>query len=60
MDAAVDGPPPDDAALGAEALRQVQACSTKLAENQKEWYSAMNKFAKSVEKVRRGLLRALA
>jgi hypothetical protein len=38
--------------LANAALQQVQASSRRIADANKEWYSAMAKYGKAVEKVR--------
>lgn len=37
---------------GNEALERIRAAGSKVAEGNKEWYGAMSKYSKAVDKVR--------
>lgn len=41
----------DEDSLGQAAIQQIQSSSKRIAEANKEWFSAMTKYSKSVEKV---------
>lgn len=43
----------DEDTLAQAALQQMQASGKRIAESNKEWFSAMTKYGKAVEKVRR-------
>lgn len=42
----------DEDSLGQAAMQQIQSSSKRIGEANKEWFSAMTKYSKSVEKVR--------